>query len=283
MSGHLGEQAGAFADGALSAEKMARAWSHYRSCIICRDLVAGQREVREELRKLRHSKIPPDILNGLYAIASEEALQPRRRHRAPVGATKRPRRRSAVRMLTGVGAAACAIVSGLWVLGGGQESGMGLLEETLAAARAHRDVAVEQPASRVTDVLGADWAGLDSLPTGYSIEAIETKEGAASDHVHIYLSTPTGKVSLTVSHTLLRSDHVGVLEPQSIGGRTVHGEESGGRITGLWQSGEDAVAFVSEASVTSLETIIKGTPETQSSSFPTRVSRGWHFITSALD
>jgi hypothetical protein len=71
---HLGERAGAFADGVLDPETMARAWAHYRACALCRDMVEGQRAVRGQLRRLKGAgHIPPDVLNALFAIGSKTA------------------------------------------------------------------------------------------------------------------------------------------------------------------------------------------------------------------
>ncbi|MDR0945096.1 MAG: hypothetical protein LBM66_02900 [Bifidobacteriaceae bacterium] len=73
MTEHIGEGAGAFADGELPPEQMAWAWAHYRACPLCRQIVDDQVAVRTVLRGTTGPHITPEMLRGFNKVSPSTA------------------------------------------------------------------------------------------------------------------------------------------------------------------------------------------------------------------
>jgi hypothetical protein len=305
---HLGEDAGAFADGELSPAQMAWAWAHHRSCAWCRDAVDGQREVRAELSHLSGPHIPPQALAALYELVPKSSVAvldapgggaaPRppsmNRPHAPVGPAMRRRRHR--RVATAVSALSLAFivtVGALYAVGGWSSPG----EDVVTGARTLAGANAGSKSAAVTAVTGAEeiasdatldwlakegWSVPTALPDGYCFRDFEPMRWGGQEFVLLELTTPSGWMWVVSHHSHINTGDVEPLELRQLGGRDVYFDLSGHAEAGAFDAGHDLVAFVSDSPESEIAEVIRAYPEATERSAASRVARGWTSIVGQL-
>ncbi|PWD50333.1 hypothetical protein C8046_06355 [Serinibacter arcticus] len=271
--GHLGDDAGALADGSLDEAGEARARAHLDGCDACTDLVRQQQRQRRLTSSLGAVEVPTSLQDRLLALTAADAADAGTdRPRAPWESTPR---RSPIRLV----AVAAVSVMGLGVVAGGSLVVLGASRTTsperLTALAAEpmpggADAVVVETSDGGTDAWPTGWTSPAELPTG--TELVTVSELSSGD-LRVELSVEGEAVTVLETHGVVDLTDVEVTRSVRVGQLEVH-------LVGDWwltQAGGEVVAVTSTDEDLSLSVIrefdASGAPGVLES-----LSRGWQVI-----